>query len=414
MITQIPEAFGPLLAPAQFKGYYGGRGGAKSHAFAEVLIIQSLEWRSKEPFYVGCFREVQNTIRDSVKRLLEHKIEKLNYGRFFNVVDNEIRGVRGCNALFGFYGLRGNALGIKSLEGLRRAWVEEANTCSQGSLDTLLPTIRASGSESWFSWNPDLATDPVDTMFRSKGGPPPDSVCQEVNYWDNPFFPDELRRMMEYDKGRDPDKYAHIWCGKYRRNSEARVFKNWCIKQFETPANVVFLLGADWGFSVDPSVLVRAWVGRWDGDKAVPDDKGRTLFVDYEAYGVGIEIDRTPALFDKVPGGRSWKIIADSARPETISYMKNHGYPLMEAANKGKGSVEDGIEFLKNYDIVVHPRCKHTSDELAFYSWKVDKLTGQVTSTLCDDKNHVIDSLRYAVERLRKTGAHLWAAFANA
>ena len=128
---------------------------------------------------------------------------------------------------------------------------------------------------------------------------------------------------------------------------------------------------------------------------------GRKLYIDREAYRIGVEIDHLPQLFDTVPGARDWVITADSARPETISYLQRHGFPKMVAAVKGKDSVKEGVIFLQNYDIVVHPRCVHTIDELTMYSFKTDALTGIVTPVLEDKKNHVIDSLRYAVERLR-------------
>jgi phage terminase large subunit len=188
---------------------------------------------------------------------------------------------------------------------------------------------------------------------------------------------------------RDPEKYAHVWLGEYLRNSEARIFKNWKVEEFETPEDARFYFGADWGFSIDPTVLVRCWMS------------GRTLFVDQEAYRVGVEIDRTPALFETIPGSKRWPITADSARPETISYMRRHGFGNIGPATKGAGSVEEGIEFLKTYDIVVHPRCRHTSDELTFYSWKVDPLTSEVLPVPADKHNHVIDALRYAVEGVR-------------
>jgi phage terminase large subunit len=128
---------------------------------------------------------------------------------------------------------------------------------------------------------------------------------------------------------------------------------------------------------------------------------GRTLYVDQEAYAVGCEIDNTPALFDKVPGSRRWTIRADSARPETVSYMQRKGFRIIPAV-KGPGSVEDGIEFLKSYDIVVHPRCRHTIDELTSYSFKVDSKTDEILPVLDDKNNHVIDALRYACEGLRR------------
>jgi phage terminase large subunit len=241
----------------------------------------------------------------------------------------------------------------------------------------------------WFSWNPNLKTDPVDSFLRGDN-PPPDSVVIEVNYFDNPWFPEVLKVEMEYDLKRDPSKYAHVWLGKYQENSEARVFRNWKVEQFTAPEGAFFRLGADWGFSVDPSVLIRARI------------EGKVLYIDYEAYMVGCEIDQLPTLFDRVPESRKWFITADSARPETISYMRNHGYPKINAAVKGAKSIEEGIEFLKSYDIIVHPRCTHTIDELTMYSFKCDPLDGRVTNILDDKHNHVIDALRYACESARK------------
>jgi phage terminase large subunit len=152
--------------------------------------------------------------------------------------------------------------------------------------------------------------------------------------------------------------------------------------------------GADWGFSVDPSVLIRCSI------------EGRRLYIDHESYMIGCEIDQLPDLFDRVPESRKWFITADSARPETISYMQKHGYPKISAAIKGARSVEDGIEFLKSFDIIVHPRCQHVIDELTMYSYKTDPLTNQILPMLEDKHNHTIDALRYACEGIRKAGKH--------
>lgn len=390
LIIETPRVFLPLLAPRRFKGAYGGRGGAKSHFFAECLIEDCVAQHTRS----ACVREVQNSIKDSVKQLLEDKVAKHGVGDLFKVTDREITGPN--ESLVIFRGLQNHtASSIKSLEGFNRCWVEEAQTISQRSLDLLTPTFRK-GSEISFSWNPDLPTDPVMKLFQApveRGDP--DFALVRVTYADNPWFPDELRRDMERDKRRDPEKYAHIWLGEPLRHSEARVFRNWRVDAFETRPGARFYHGADWGFSVDPTVLVRCYI------------EGRALFVDREAYAVGCEIDRTPALFDAlVPDepqvARKWPIRADSARPETISYMRRHGYDKIVAAAKGAGSVEDGIQFLKNYDIVVHPRCRHTIDELTLYSFETDRLTNEVLPKLADKHSHVIDALRYAVESARR------------
>lgn len=380
---QTPEVFLPLLEPARYKGAWGGRGSGKSHFFGEMLVEECLI----QPTRAVCVREIQKSLDQSVKRLIEDKIAGLGVQSRFRILNTHIEVDNGGVIIF--QGMQNHtADSIKSLEGFRIAWVEEAQSLSQRSLDLLRPTIRAPGSEIWFSWNPSKDTDPVDLLLRGET-PPPGAIVVPANWSDNPWFPDELRDEKDYDQRRDPEKYAHIWLGEYQRNSEARVFRNWRVEEFETPPDARFYYGADWGFSVDPTVLVRAFV------------EGRTLFVDAEVYQVGCEIDRTPDLFDKIEGSRKWPIRADSARPETISYMQRHGFPRLVPANKGAGSVEDGIEFLKSYDIVVHPRCRHTADELALYAYKTDKLTGEVLPVLEDKKNHVIDALRYAVELLR-------------
>jgi phage terminase large subunit len=215
-------------------------------------------------------------------------------------------------------------------------------------------------------------------------------VVVEANYKDNPWLPDVLRAELEYDRKRDPDKFRHIWLGEYVRNSEARVFRNWAVEEFERPEGTIYRLGADWGYSVDPSCLVRCSI------------EGNRLYIDHEAYMIGCEIVNLPDLFSRVPESHKWFITADSARPETISYMRSHGYPKINSASKGKGSIEEGIAFLQSFDIVVHPRCTHVIDELTLYSYKTDPLTGQVLPLLEDKNNHLIDALRYACEGARK------------
>lgn len=363
---------------------WGGRGGAKSRSIASALVLQAAEGHHR----VLCGREVQLSIKDSVKRLLDDEIERCGLSKLFTSTEREIRGPN--DSLFIFTGLKGNAAGIKSIEGVTDFWGEEAQTISQASIDTLVPTIRAPGSRLIWSWNPDLPTDPIDMMFRGSKGAPPRSIVRNVNYDANPWFPPELREQMEFDQSRDIDKYNHIWLGQYRRNSEARVLKNWRVEPFETPDNAEFRLGADFGFSIDPSVLIRCWID------------GTNLYVDQEAWGLQVEINHLPSLFLSIPDSEKWYITADSSRPETISYLRNHGFPRINSAIKGARSLEEGIEFLKSYDLIVHPRCQHLIDELTLYSYKTDSLTGQVLPVLEDKDNHCIDALRYAVEGARR------------
>jgi phage terminase large subunit len=172
--VQIPDAFRFLWQPqvddgkpVRYRAVHGGRGSAKSHSFAEALILKAAE----KPLRIGCFREVQKSIRDSVKRLLDDKIRDSGLEAFYESTDSEIRGKNG--SLFIFGGLRTNPDAVKSTEGLDIAAVFEASRVSQRSLDLLIPTVRKPGSEIWAEWNPENETDPIDVLFRSKDGPPP-------------------------------------------------------------------------------------------------------------------------------------------------------------------------------------------------------------------------------------------------
>lgn len=382
---QTPRVYVPLLAEARYKGAYGGRGSGKSHNFAEMLIEECI----REKTDAVCLREIQKSLKFSVKKLLENKIASMNAGAYFEVQNEQIKSAAGGVIIF--QGMQDHTSdSIKSLEGFKIAWFEEAQTASQRSLDLLRPTIRAPGSQLWFSWNPRFATDPVDQLLRGPT-PPPNAIVVDANYTDNPWFPAELQDEMEYDKRRDPDKYAHIWLGKYQSNTSSRVFKNWTIEEFEVDPNAVIRQGADWGFSVDPTVLVQAYI------------VGRRLYIPHEAYRVGCEIVDTPALFMSLPDAEKWPMVADSARPETISHLRKNGFPKITAAIKGPKSVEEGIGFLQGFDIVVHPRCTHTIDELTLYSYKTDPLDeSKVLPVLADKDNHVMDALRYAMEGARR------------
>jgi phage terminase large subunit len=389
--VQLPEAFEFLWfekaddgKPVRYRAAYGGRGSAKSHSFAQALILKA----AQQPLRVGCYREIQKSIRDSVKRLLDDKIRESGLTDFYVSTDTEIRGLNG--SLFIFNGLRTNPDAVKSTEGLDIAAVFEANKVSQRSWDLLIPTVRKSGSEIWAEWNPEFETDPVDQMFRGPDGSPPGSIVRKVNWTENPFFPEVLLQELEWDRKRDPEKYQHIWLGGYQKHSEARVFKNWTVEEFERPRGTLHRLGADWGYSIDPSVLVRC------------DIEGNRLYVDYEAWQIGCEIVNLPELFMSVPDAEKWPVVADGSRPEVIAHMRKHGFPKMLAAVKGAGSLEQGVQFLQSFDIVVNPRCEHLIQELTLYRYKQDPLTGQVLPILEDKNNHCIDALRYACEGARR------------
>jgi phage terminase large subunit len=387
-VNPLP-VFLPIIPPARYKGLRSGRGAGKSFCFADLAISEA----DHTPGYrMVCIREIQNTLEQSVKRLLTDRINERGLAPKFRVLDTHI--VTPGDGVIIFKGMRDqNAASIKSLQGFDRAWVEEAQTLSPKSLKLLRPTMRKRGSQMWFSWNPTSPEDPVDDLFCGPAGKPPGAVLVNSSYLDNPYLSDESRADLEWDKIHNPDKFEHVWLGKYEKYTQARVFKNWRVDEFEIDKHWGLpLYGGDWGFAADPTVLVKMYL------------TGRRLFIVGEVWGIGVEITDTPKLFDRLDKGeaRRHPIVADCARPETISHLKNHGYPLIEPSVKGPNSVEEGVKFIQDLEVVVHPRCKHVIDELTNYKYKVDPLTEEILPILVDESNHTIDSIRYALEKSRQ------------
>ena len=217
LTIETAEVFEPLLVPSRYKAAYGGRGSGKSHFFAGKLVEDALAepGESGEGMRAVCIREIQKSLKDSAKRLVEDKIGEYGLGEadgfkiFREVIETPNDGV------ITFQGMQDHtAESIKSLEGFRRAWVEEAQTLTTRSLQLLRPTIRADNSELWFSWNPRLKTDPVDQMFRGETQPTNSHVVR-ANWSDNPWFPAVLEQERQDCLNNDPDQYAHIWEGDY-------------------------------------------------------------------------------------------------------------------------------------------------------------------------------------------------------
>lgn len=208
----VAEVFEPLLAPARYKGAWGGRGSGKSHFFAGLLIEDAL---AEKGMLSVCVREVQKSLKDSAKRLIEAKLIEYRLGEAdgFKVFNEKIQ-TPGDGVIL-FQGLQDHtAESIKSLEGFKRAWVEEAQTLSTTSLTLLRPTIRADGSEIWASWNPRRKSDPIDRMLRG-ADKPTGSIVVKANWSDNPWFPGVLEQERIDCLRTDPDQYEHIWNGGY-------------------------------------------------------------------------------------------------------------------------------------------------------------------------------------------------------
>ncbi len=203
--ADIPEAFAFLFQPARIKVAKGGRGSAKSWAFARALILRALEKKTR----ILCAREIQKSIKDSVHRLLKDQIEILGLTPVFHITEHAITCKNGSDFLF--MGLFRNVNQIKSLEGVDIAWVEEAESVSEESWTLLTPTIRKPNSEIWISFNPKFEDDPTNQRYAVT--PPEGAIVRHVNYDQNPWFPEVLRKEMEQDQARDKAGYEHKWLG---------------------------------------------------------------------------------------------------------------------------------------------------------------------------------------------------------
>ena len=389
----------------KFKVLYGGRGGGKSHEVAAKLVLLG----TQEVHRILCLREYQNNLRESVYTLLIDKINEDPYlVWFYKIKHDTIIGRNGT--VFTFFGIK-KAKNIKSYEGCTIAWVEEAQTLSQESLDLLIPTIRKEGSEIWFTFNPGAETDPI-YQFSVKNilRLPPDKLrAQKINYDENPFWPPEMTEtLIEPTRIHQPEKYRHIWLGEPLTMSDAVIYKDRFSQReisvtyrngrylFDNKHIIQYKHGLDFGFR-HPFAAIRCFVYDFD------------LYIDSEIYEYNLDLDDiVPALEEFMPevATKGYKIFADNSRPETIDYLKKprihkNGRNLaplnIEGAIKGANSIIEGIEFIKNFrHIYVDPKCKNTLFELANYKYKENSKTGEIMNETVKENDHLMDALRYA------------------
>lgn len=396
---KLPPKLVPVFTPARgelrYRGAYGGRGSGKSFSFALMAAV----WGYAEKLRILCTRELQVSIKESFHAEVKNAIASTPWlAAHYDVGIDYIRGKNGTE--FIFRGLRHNMSAIKSMAQIDLCIIEEAEDVPEASWQDLEPTIRAEGSEIWAVWNPKKDGSPVDNRFRK--ATPPRSAIVQMNYHDNPWFPavlDEQRRHQQTVM--DLATYRHIWEGDYLKLSKAQILADKVRVAEFAPApdwNGPYF-GADWGFATDPTTAVKCWV-----------NDGR-LYVEHEVGQVGLELDDTArVLVSAIPDIERHTLRGDSARPETISYLKRHGLPRIEGVKKWPGSVEDGIAHLRSYsEIVIHPRCSGTIREASLYSYKVDRLTGDVLPVVVDAENHYIDAIRYALAPLIKQTGFVFA-----
>lgn len=416
----FPEKVQPLFIPCRYKILWGGRGSAKSWSVARALIMIAHSARKR----IGCFREVQASIKDSVHQLLKTQIELLGLSPWFKVSDESIRSTI-TGSEFIFKGLRHNATEIKSMEGIDIAWIEEAELVTHDSWEILIPTIRKEGSEIWVTFNP--AEEKDSTYQRFVVHPPPNAWVIKLYWYDNPWFSSTLNEERLHLLATDPDAYEWVWNGNCRTQSEAMIFRGKCVfETFDTPDRMRFFHGLDFGFAADPTAGTRSYIVKVDLPREemerraqieidqkikLPPIRSEDLYIDYEAFGYNVEINETDKLLDSVPTFRTWPIKADNARPETISHLRNMGFNV-SAADKWPGCVEDRIAHIKGFHrIHIHNRCEHMKQEASLYKWKVDKVTNEILPIPVDKHNHGWDSVGYGLDQyIKRRGAlGVWA-----
>ena len=389
------RVFLPLLKPARYKGAWGGRGSGKSHFFAALAVRRCVEVPG---FRILCVREVQKSLRDSAKRLIEDKIREFNVPGF-EILDKVIRTPGGGE--INFVGMQDHtAESIKSLEGYDVAWVEEARSLSPTSLRLLRPTIRKPGSELWFSWNPKLKSDPVDQLLR---GPdlPPDAVVVQANWSDNHWFPAELEAERQFDLINAPDQYAHVWEGDYAAVTEGAYYAR-SLTQARAEGRIGHV-------AADPLMTYRAF---WDiggtGAKAdacaiwVAQFIGREVRVldYYEAQGqplaahVGWLRERG---YDKAlcvlphDGAQGDKVFAVSYE----SALREAGFSVEVVPNQGRGAASARIEAARRLfpALWFHAgNCAGGLDALGHYHEKRDEARGIGLGPEHDWSSHAADA----------------------
>ena len=287
---------------------------------------------------------------------------------------------------FIFYGLRKNIQSIKSLQGVHLTIIEEAEDSPEYSYLALFATVfRTPISEVWVIWNPREDGSATDRRFIKH--PPKRSLIVKVNHSDNPFFPDGLRELMEHDREiLDVNTFAHVWEGEYLKNQAAQVIADKVVTRDFKPAGNWDgpYFGADWGFAVDPTALVKCWIC------------DNVLYVEKECGGARIDLDNLPVLFGKIPEAKKHVIRADSARPEVISHMQRKGFRII-GADKWPGCVEERAMFLRSFrSIVIKPECAEIIKESRLWMYKVNN-AGDVLPQLVDAYNHYWDAVGYAL-----------------
>lgn len=390
MNIQFPEKLKPLFGPRRYKVLHGGRGGAKSWGVARALLLLG----SSKTMRILCTRQVQKSIADSVHQLLKDQIGALGLDSFYTVLDTEIRGKNGTE--FKFAGLSNQtAASIKSFEGVDVAWVEEAQNVTKKAWDILVPTIRKEESEIWVTFNPDLDTD--ETYQRFVLNPPGDAVVVQINYFDNPWFPDVLERERLDMKRRDPNGYANIWEGQCKTAVEGAIYAQELDKLVRD--------GRYTTVSYDPLLLVHTV---WDLGLA---DNLRIVFVQRSGSelrlidhipGGGVRLDEYVSELDAkkyrygthyLPhDGRIRQLGTGKSTSELLTQMGKRVH-VLPAQDVEQGIQAGGLILPRLW--VDKNRCSEWMNSLKRYRRRINESTGAKGEPVHDDASHDADTLRY-------------------
>ncbi len=341
---------------------------------------------------IVCGREFQNSLDESSMAEVKAAIEAIDWlAGYYDIGENFIR-TRNRRIEFKFIGLRHNLDSVKSKAKVHLLWVDEAESVSEKAWRKAIPTVREEGSEIWVTWNPESPDSPTHKRLRRDAAP--DMRVAQINWSDNPWFPEVLERERQDDLKYRADTYEHVWEGGFFSETEAQVFHGKVrVDEFAPESNWDGpYQGIDFGFRPDPLCALRAWV------------HDRKIWIEHEAYSANIEIDATTGFITKrIPGFENHTARADSAEPKTISYLSRNGLPRITAVHKWPNSVMEGVRWMRGFEaIVIHPRCPNAARDFRLYSHKTDRLTGDIMTDLIDADNHAPDTLRYALAPLIK------------
>lgn len=388
----------PKLVPvfegkARYRGAYGGRGSSKTRGFATMTAVFGYRWGCEgKSGVILCGREFQNSLDESSMEEIKAAIREVPWlNAYYEIGERYIRS-RDGKIKYVFTGLRHNLDSVKSKAKVLLCWIDEAEPVSEAAWRKLIPTVREDNSEIWLTWNRESEDSATNKRFFLN--PPDGAKIVELNYTDNPWFPDVLDQERLHDKEYNNDMYDHVWEGECITNSDAQILANkYEEREFEPEEDWDGpYYGLDFGFAADPTAGVKCWTHE------------KILYVEYEAVKHRLEIDdHAEFLLGEIPGIESGIIKADCARPETISFLARNGLPLIRSCVKYK--ITDGISHLRSYKkIVIHPRCESVLQECRLYSYKVDRVTDEVLPVIIDKHNHCMDAIRYALEIQIGTG----------